>query len=253
MSKPIQPHIMCSEVAPYVLVPGDPGRAEKAASFFDKAEKASEYRGFVTYTGSYRGIPVSATSTGIGCPSAMIVIEELIKAGAKTLIRIGTCGSLQPHIDLGDIVVATAAARTDGATTAYVPVELPAVADFEVTSALIKAAEELGVKVYMGTVWCSSAFYAESPDLVKLWNSLGVLAVEMETSGLFTISSLRKARSGAILAVDGNLILGKKKGEFKPGEEAGELDPRVKKAIDDEIKVALRAIEILEEKARSRG
>jgi len=248
MSKRIQPHILCGvgDVAPYVLLPGDPKRAERIASFFDEARKVSEYRGFVTYTGKFAGIPVSTTSTGIGCPSACAVVEELAKIGAKTFIRVGTTGSIQERIDSGDIVIASAATRTDGATKAYVPPEYPAVASLEVVSALVKAAEKLGVKYHLGTVWTSDAFYAEGMDYVNLWNKAGVLSVEMECSGIFTIANLRGLRAGAILAVDGNLVKGVKKGEFEPGEKTGELADKVRKAIDDEIRVALEAVKILE-------
>lgn len=245
--KRIQPHLRCGlgDVAEYVFLPGDPGRAERIASFFDEARKVAEYRGFVTFTGMYKGIPVSTASTGIGCPSACIVMEELAKIGAKTFIRVGTTGSLQEHIDLGDIVIATSATRTDGTTRAYVPVEYPAVADFEVTSALVKAADELDVKYYLGPVFTSDAFYAEDPEFARRWGGMGILSVEMECSGIFTVASLRRLRAGAILAVDGNLVKGRKKGEFEPEEKTGELHPKVQKAIDDEIKIALEAVRIL--------
>lgn len=247
--KRIQPHIMCGigDVAEYVLLPGDPKRAERIATFFDEARKVAEYRGFVTYTGSYKGIPVSTTSTGIGCPSACIVAEELAKIGARTLIRVGTTGSLQADVDVGEIVVATAATRTDGATRAYAPVELPAVADPQVTSALLEAARRLGIRCHAGVVFTSDAFYAEDPEFARRWGGLGVLSVEMECSGIFTVARLRGLRAGAILAVDGNLVKGAKKGEFEPGEEAGELHPKVRKAIDDEIRIALEAIRLLQE------
>lgn len=248
MSKRIQPHILCGvgDVAPYVLLPGDPKRAERIASFLDEARKVSEYRGFVTYTGEFAGIPVSVTSTGIGCPSACIVVEELAKIGAKTCIRVGTAGSIQQEIDSGDIIIATAATRTDGATRAYVPPEYPAAADLQVVSALVKAAEKLGVKYELGTVWTSDAFYAEGAEYFNLWNKAGVLSVEMECSGIFTIASLRGLRAGAILAVDGNLVKGVKKGEFEPGHKTGELADKVQKAIDDEIRIALESVKILE-------
>jgi len=241
---------MCGigDVAEYVLLPGDPGRAEKIASFFDEAKKVSEYRGFVTYTGKSGGVPISVTSTGIGCPSACIVVEELAKIGAETVIRVGTTGSIQENLDSGDIVIATAATRTDGATKAYVPPEYPAVASPEVVSALTKAAEKLGVKYRLGPVWTSDAFYAEGMDFVHMWNKAGVLSVEMECSGIFTIASLRGIRAGAILAVDGNLVKGKKKGEFEHGEKKGELADEVQKAIENEIKIALEAVRILEGK-----
>jgi len=244
----IQPHIFCKkgDIAKYVLLPGDPKRAELIASHFDEAKKIVEYRQFATYTGTFHGIPVSVTSTGIGCPAAAITVEELARVGAEVLIRVGTTGGLQENVDIGDIVIATAAIRTDGATRAYAPPEFPAVADLEVCRALIRAAGELGAKYHVGVIWTSDAFYAENPEAVRLWGGLGALSVEMEASAIFLLSHLRGLRAGAILAVDGNLVKGTKKGAFRPGEEKGELDRRVKRAIELETDIALRAIEILE-------
>lgn len=246
----IQPHIhvKTGDVAEYVLLPGDPGRVKRVAEFLDEAKKIAEYRGYLTYTGTYAGIPISATSTGIGCPSAAIVIEELAKAGAKTFIRVGTTGSLRHDIDVGDLVIVTAATRTNGTSRAYAPVEYPAIPSFDVTSALVESAKKLGVKYHLGPVFTSAAFYAEDPEFVKKWSSL-VLSVEMECSSLFVIAGLRGLRSGAILAVDGNLVKGTKKREFRPGEEVGESHPKVLEAIDNEIKVALEAIKLLARKA----
>lgn len=250
MKKRIQPHIMCGigDVAKYVLLPGDPGRVEKIASFFDEAERVSEYRGFVTYTGEAGGVGISACSTGIGCPSAAIVVEELMRIGAETFIRVGTTGSLQPHLDSGDIVVATAAVRADGTSRTYVPVEYPAVSSFDVTSALLKAAEELKMEVHPGIVLSSDAFYGGNEEALRKFGEAGVLSIEMEASTIFTLASLRGKRAGAIMVVDGNIVRGTGKGEFEPGERSGELDERVQRAIEDEIKIAIKAVQILNEK-----
>lgn len=245
MKKRIQPHIMCGvgDVAKYVLLSGDPKRVEKIASFLDKARKVADYRGYVTYTGNVGGIEISACSTGVGCPSAAIVVEELARIGAQTFIRIGTTGALQPEIEAGDIVIASAAVRLDGTSKVYVPAEYPAVADFSVVSALAGAAKKLGVKVHVGKVVSTDAFYAGSYDI---WGKARALSVEMECSAIFTIAGLKGLRAGAILAVDGNLATGIKKGEFEPGEKTGELDGRVQKAIEREIKIAIDAVKILE-------
>lgn len=249
MGAKLQPHLMVKkgDVAENVLLAGDPGRVHKIAKYLDNVKKVSEYRGFITYTGEYKGLPVSVTTTGIGCPSALIVIEELVRVGAKTMIRVGSCGSLKEDIDIGDIIIATAATRTDGATTAYAPPELPAIATFEVTQALVNAASKLGINYHLGPVFCSSAFYAEDPTFAKRWGGMGVIGVEMETSALFTLSLIRNYKAGAILAVDGNLVKGTKKEEFKEGEEKGEFHPKFRKAVEDEIKVALEAIKLLSE------
>ena len=244
MRKRIQPHIMCGmgDVARYVLLPGDPRRVEKIASFFEEARKVAEYRGFVTYTGKVNGIEISACSTGIGCPSAAIVVEELAKIGAETFIRVGTTGALQLEIEIGDIIIATAAVRANGASKVYVPTGYPAAADFTVVSALAEAAEKLGVKAWIGKVVSTDTFYAGSYDL---WSKIHVLSAEMECSAIFTIAGLKGIRAGAILAVDGNLAKGVKKGEFEPGEKSGELDERVQSAIEREIKIAIEAVKIL--------
>jgi uridine phosphorylase len=244
MKKRMQPHIMCGvgDVAKYILLSGDPKRVEKIASFFDEARKVAEYRGFVTYTGMVDGVDISACSTGIGSPSAAIVVEELARIGAQTFIRIGTTGALQPETEIGGIVVASAAVRADGTSKVYVPAEYPAVADFSVLSALIEAAKRLGVKVNLGKVVSTDAFYAGSYDI---WEKAGALSVEMECSAIFTIAGLKGLKAGAILAVDGNIAKGIEKGEFEPGEKSGELDERVQDAIEQEIKIAIEAVKIL--------
>lgn len=250
MKKRIQPHIMCGvgDIAKYVLLPGDPKRVEKIASFFDEAHKVAEYRGYVTYSGKVDDIGISACSTGIGCPSAAIVVEELAKIGAETLIRVGTTGALQSNIETGDIVIATAAVRMDGATRSYLPIEYPAVANFEVVSALLQASRKLKKKIHLGIVLTTDAFYSENTEVINQLSKAQVLSIEMECSAIFTIAGLKGLRSGAILAVDCNLIKGVKKGEFEPGERRGELDERVQRAIEDEIKIAIEAVKILEDK-----
>jgi len=247
MKKRIQPHIMCGvgDVAKYVLLPGDPKRVERIASFFKEAHKVAEYRGFVTYSGKVDGIQISACSTGIGCPTAAIVLEELIKIGADTFIRVGTTGALQPNIEIGDIVIATAAVRMDGTTRSYLPIEYPAVADLDVVSALLQASRRMKKKVHTGIVLTSDAFYGENTEETLRFRKANVLSIEMECSTIFTLTGAKGLRSGAIMAVDGNLAKGIKKGEFEPGEKTGELDERVQRAIGDEIKIAIEAVKLL--------
>jgi len=238
---------MCGigDVAKYVLIPGDPGRVETIISFLDESRKVADYRGFITYTGSSDGVRISACSTGIGCPSAAIAVEELARIGAETFIRVGTTGALQRHVEIGDIVIADAAVRADGASRNYAPIELPAVADFNVTAALLKAAKVSKRKIHFGLVLSSDAFYGDQENL-KRWSKLNVLSVEMESSVIFTIATLKNLRAGSILAVDGNPLLGVGKSEFEPGERTGELDDRVQDAIKEEIKIAIEAIKLLD-------
>ena len=248
MKKRIQPHIMCGvgDVADYVLLPGDPKRAEKIATFFDDSRKVADYRGYVTYSGKVGKTAISTSSSGIGCPSAAIVVEELIKIGAKNLIRVGTTGALQPDIEVGDIIIATGAVRADGTTNAYVPIGYPAVADFQIVKALIEAAERLKKRFHLGIIVSSDAFYAENEDFVRSYNEAKVLSVEMEASVIFTLTNIKGLRGGAILTVDSNLLTGIKKGEFEAGEKTGELDARVQSSIEDEIRIAIEAVKILD-------
>jgi len=251
LKKSIQPHIMCgiNDVAKYVLMPGDPKRVKTIASFLDESRKVADYRGFVTYTGSKDGVGISVCSTGIGCPSAAIAIEELTRIGAETFIRVGTTGALQEHVHTGDIVVASSAVRADGASRIIVPLEFPAVADFSVITALLRAARKHHTKMHFGMVLSTDAFYRDYENL-KRWSEFGVLSVEMESSVIFTIAALNKLKAGSILAVDGNPLLGLGKGEFEPGERTGELDERVKEAIKEEAKIAIDAILTLEKNSK---
>lgn len=253
MKKHMQPHIMCGvgDVAKYVLISGDPKRVEKIAALFDEGSKVAEYRGFITCTGSIDGISISASSTGIGCSSTAIVVEELARVGAEVFIRVGTTGTLQPEIKMGDIVVATAAVRADGASRCYVPLEFPAVADFYVTTALVEAARKLKQRVHLGPVLTSDVFYDDIENL-RLWSRYNVLSVEMESSVIFTIANLKKLKAGTILAVDGNPLLGIGKGEFEPGERTGELDQRVQTAIKNDALIAIEAVKMLENTSKAR-
>jgi len=252
MKKRIQPHIMCgiNDVAKYVLIPGDPQRVETIASFLDESRKVADYRGFITYTGSKDSVGISVCSTGIGCPSAAIAVEELARIGAETFIRVGTTGALQKGVQMGDIVVASAAVRADGTSRIYVPLEFPAVADFDVSAALLQAAIKYKKKTHFGVVLSTDAFYGNHENL-KCWSNFGVLCVEMESSVIFTIAALKKLKAGSILAVDGNPLLGMGKGEFEPGEHKGELDDRVKDAIREEAKIAIEAILIMEKSSNT--
>ena len=249
MSKRIQPHIMCGigDVAKYVLMPGDPTRVQRIAKQFDSAEKKAEYRGFVTYTGETKGIPVTSTSSGIGCPTTAIAMEELMNLGADTFIRVGTTGALVPHLDSGDIVVATGAVRWEGTSKTYIATEYPAVASYQVVNALLQAADELGIKVHPGIVISSDAYYGGNDEVLRKFGEANVLSIEMEASLMFTLAGMRGVRAGAICTVDGNIFKGTGKGEMEPGEKTGELADKVQQSIEDEIKITVRAVQILDE------
>lgn len=196
-------HIRASagDVAPVVLLPGDPGRARRLASMLDGAVCYNEHRGLLGFTGSRNGRRISVQTTGMGAPSAAIVAEELIMLGAKVLIRAGTAGSAGP-VRAGDLVVATASVPLDGATRAYLDggPYAPAAA-FEVVAALAQHCATLGVPHHIGLIATGDAFYAEDPQHVARWGARGVLAFEMEASALFTVAALRNARAGCIVVV----------------------------------------------------
>ena len=177
--------------------------------------KVASNREYVTYTGELEGVKVSVTSTGIGGPSASIAMEELIHCGADTFIRVGTSGGMQPEVCGGDMVIATGAIRFEGTTKEYAPIEYPAVANFEVVSALKEAADKMGVTSHLGVVQCKDNFYGQhSPETMPVsyelkdkwnaWLGCGALASEMESAALFIVGSVRRVRVGSVLLVLAN-------------------------------------------------
>jgi len=205
-------HIACApgEVGRYVILPGDPGRCEKIAKYFDAPVLVAHNREYVTYTGTLDGVKVSVTSTGIGGPSAAIAMEELIELGSDTFIRVGTCGGMQPQVRGGDCIVVTGAVRHEGTSREYAPIEFPAVADFTVTTALVKAADALRRRYHTGVVHNKDSFYGQhdpgtmpvSSELKakwEAWKQLGVLASEMESAAIFTVAATRGCRAGAVM------------------------------------------------------
>jgi uridine phosphorylase len=209
-----QYHLACGpgDVGGYVLLPGDPGRCERIAAQFDDATRVAANREYTTWTGRLGGVPVSVTSTGIGGPSAAIAVEELCNLGAHTLLRVGTCGAMQPALRLGDVVVVQAAVRDEGTSTQYAPLAWPAVAHIATVDALRAAATARGVRHHVGTVQSKDSFYGEmEPDRMPVaaelqarwqaWVRVGVLASEMECAAVFTAAAVRGVRAGAALAV----------------------------------------------------
>jgi uridine phosphorylase len=229
------------DVGRYVLLPGDPGRVPHIAEYFDSAEHVASNREYTTYTGYVDGIKISATSTGIGCPSAAIALEELIRVGADTFIRVGTAGALQRQVKLGDAVISTGAIREDGTSKQYVPVSFPAVADLDVTWALREAARKLGINHHCGVMHCKDAFYIEEPEVIpqgthnlqlwETWTKANTMATSMESSALFTIGTIRKVRVGEVTAIIGLTY-----------DDA----PIVAKVgVDEAIKIAIEAVKTL--------
>lgn len=213
----LQHHIQCREgdVAPSVLLPGDPARARIIADHFDEKYEIAENREYVTYTGKTGGVPVSVTSTGIGCPSLAIAVEELVRIGADTLIRVGTGGALQQDALPGNLVIATAAIRAEGTSHEYLPPEFPAVSDPEVFRALSEAAAASGRTTHHGVVHSKDSFYgqkepermpmgAEIARRYDMWTAGGALLSEMEAATLFIVASVCRVRAGCICAVASN-------------------------------------------------
>jgi uridine phosphorylase len=210
----MQYHIHCKpgDVGSYCFLPGDPGRCEAIASYFDDPVHIGMNREYNIYTGTLCGEKVSVCSTGIGGPSAAIAMEELAAIGAHTFLRIGTCGGIDMEVCPGDVVVATGAIRYEHASMEYAPIEFPAVPDFEVTAALKAASEALGYNTHVGVVQCKDSFYGQhsperSPvyyDLLQKWESwkrLGVKASEMESAALFVVANALHVRCSTCLHV----------------------------------------------------
>jgi len=199
------------QIGEFVIMPGDPGRCHLIAEHFENPQLIAKSREYITYTGKYKGLIVSVTSTGMGCPSAAIALEELIMSGAKYLVRLGTTGALQKNIDLGDIIIPTSAVRLEGTSVEYIPIEFPAVADIDIVDALLKVTHQKNQKFHIGIIMSHDAFYKGSVfadhDFLKreqLWIDSNVLSVENESSALFTIGYLRKVKVGAILTAVAN-------------------------------------------------
>lgn len=195
------------QVAPYVLLPGDPGRATYIAeTFFENPTRYNDYRQLLGYSGTYRGMPVSVQTTGMGCPSVAIVVEELVSLGAKTLVRVGTSGIIDAAISPGELIIASASIPKDGTTRMYLKGEPYApVASFALTRALVDSAKEQGSAVHVGLIQTEDAFYATSPEDVPDLARLGVLAVEMEAATLFLLGKLRKVETGCALVASNHI------------------------------------------------
>jgi purine-nucleoside phosphorylase len=235
-----QIHLRAEEgdYAPTVLLPGDPNRARRIAERFDggAARQVNDHRGLLGFTGTFDGAPVSVQTSGMGTPSLSIVVEELLRLGAKRLIRVGTCGGIAPGLKTGDLVIATAACPVDGATTTYLHGEAYApAADFSLTHALVHAAEEANVAVRTGLVASVDVFYNTDADYAQRWRERGVLAFEMEASALFFLAARAGVQAACALTVSD--VLSEEVGTEESYLPLDELD----RAIDRMIDLALGA------------
>lgn len=210
MEKQHHIHLVPGDVGETVFLPGDVSRAKVIADHFDSAELVASNRQYNTFTGMFQGVKVSVTSTGIGGAAAAIAIEELIKVGAKNLIRIGTGGMIQTWLPRPGILVITGAVKGDGTTREYFPPEYPAIADLDIVEGMLKSAEELGIEVHTGLEWSHDSFYAGSTlskldilEIEKPWIDAGVLIASQEASTVLTLAMARRCRGGVILASAG--------------------------------------------------
>jgi len=228
----------------YVLLPGDLDRVAKIASMWDSSTPLSRRRQYVSFRGRYKGVDISALSTGIGGPAVSIAVEELARLGVDTMIRVGSCGSVRGDVKVGDLVITKAAVRFDGASSAYTPPGYPASADPVVYLALVEAAETLGVRYHTGLTATFDAFYVAQgrpgykgylPRTLRSWvedmASLNVVNVEMEAATLLTLTNLYGLRGGVVCSVFANRVT----------DEFGELGE------SDAIMVANEAVRILEQ------
>lgn len=236
----IQYHVRVKpgDLGEYVLLPGDPARSDRVAKYLDNPVLIAHNREYRTFTGYYKGVKISVTSTGIGCPSASIAVEELANVGAKVFIRIGSSAALQPNIRLGDLLISTGSMKNEGTSKFYVPENFPAVPDFDLTNTLIKTAkdmkEELDYEVHHGICASDDAFYGEDEKWIKGLENLGITNVEMEASAIFTVAHVRKLKAACICAVSGNLITGEVVYEKE--------NTKLVDGWDKEIKVVLETI-----------
>ena len=238
------------DVGRYVFLPGDPGRCEMIASYFDDPKLIAYNREYKTYTGTLLGEKVSVTSTGIGCPSTAIAVEELIMIGADTFIRVGTSGGMQPHFKAGDLGIVTGAIRDESTTLHYMPPEFPAVADIDVVSALRDAAKKLGYPHHLGISHSKDSFFGQhQPERMpvdsrllnrwKAWVQGGAICSEMEAAAIFVLSSIYRKRASGIMLIGWN-----QEGE-NPNEHVSDLSQLIETAIE--------SVKILIEQDRQRS
>lgn len=223
-----------------VLVVGDPNRAEKAARQLQDVKELGRTREYVSFAGVHRETEVAVVSHGVGSAGAAVCFEELFRAGAERVIRAGTAGGMQPNILDGQLVVATAAVRTDGFTQQVVPMEYPAVADHRVVDSLLGAAEAAGSDVDPGIVLTVASFYPHPllGSSLSMWQQAGVVAVEMEVAALFVLATLHGSSAGAILAIDGNPLV--EKDDSMEGYNPNR--PVVHEAVERMITIGLDAL-----------
>jgi DeoD family purine-nucleoside phosphorylase len=232
---PIHVRANQGDYAEACLLPGDPLRAKYIAETFmeDVVQRNSE-RGMLGYTGIFQGKPVSVQSSGMGCPSAAIVIEELVQLGVKKIMRVGTCGGLQQDLTMGDLIIALSATPADATALHYLGGEPHApTADFGLVHEAVHQAKQLGKPVRVGPIVSSDIFYQPDEGLAGRWSQRGILAVEMEAAVLFTLGALRRIQAGCMLIVSDVVV---------EGEFIRITDDEMKSAVDQMTELALATV-----------
>ena len=236
------------DVGRYVLLPGDPGRTDLIAKYFDNARLMASHREYRSFTGTLLGEKVSVVSTGIGCPSTAIAVEELIMIGADTFIRVGTSGGMQPEQEAGELAIVTGAIRDEGTTLHYMPPEFPAVADIDVVLALREAAKRTGARYRLGISHSKDSFYGQhQPERMpvadhllerwKAWKMGGAISSEMEAAAILILGSIYRVRAGGIMLVAGN-------------QESKSPQRKVVEDLDELLRTSVEALKILIEQDR---
>jgi DeoD family purine-nucleoside phosphorylase len=232
---PIHVRAEPGEYAEACLLPGDPLRAQYIAeTYLDNVVQRNSERGLLGYSGEWEGKPVSVQGTGMGCPGATIVFEELIQLGVEKLLRVGTCGGLQAHHALGDLIVALSAVPQDQTAMTLVGGEPHCpTASWELIHGAVHVAKEIGQAMHVGPIVSSDVFYNPNEGQYERWSKRGVLAVEMEASALFTVAALRGVQAGCLLTVSDIVV----EGEFKRIS-----DDELRAAVDRMTRVALATV-----------
>ncbi len=236
------------DVGRYVLLPGDPGRTDLIAKYFDNARLVASNREYRSFTGTLLGEKVSVVSTGIGCPSTAIAVEELIMIGADTFIRVGTSGGMQPEQEPGELAIVTGAIRDEGTTLHYMPPEFPAVADIDVVLALREAAQRTGARYRLGVSHSKDSFYGQQmPERMpvadrllerwKAWKMGGAICSEMEAASILILSSIYRTRAGGIMLVAAN-------------QESKSRERKIVEDLDELLRTSVEALKILIEQDR---
>lgn len=241
MSK--QFHIKIEKVDDICIVAGNPDRIKPIADHLVDSTEVANHRGLIAYKGftPNKRIPVTVLTTGMGCPSTAIVMEEIIRAGGKVIIRIGSTGatSSDPDIGVGSIFIPHAAVRDESTSRQYIPVEFPAAASPDIFSALMKSAEKMNIKAYAGIVWSTDIYYTEDRLPIFDFSKAGAVCIEMESSFIFTYGALKGIKTATILTADGNIVHGN---SIYKGNVEKNLQ-KFNQSVNDSIDIVINAIE----------